>query len=84
MWLVVDRIEENIVVLMDDDEMTYHLSAEAYTALTGQAPIPHTVLDARVENRQILSATCDPAETQRRLTAARARLQRLINRKPPQ
>lgn len=81
MWLAVDRIEENMVVLVDDDEVIYHLSAAAYTALTGRAPTQNTVLNARAEDGKILSATCDDAETERRLAVARARLERLINRK---
>lgn len=80
MWLAVDRIEGDTVVLMDDDEVTYHLSAQAYIELTGCAPTESTVLQARVEDGRILSAACDGDETQRRLAAARARLDRLIHR----
>ena len=80
MWLAVDRVEENTVVLMDDDEITYHLSTQAYQALTHRAPAPNDVLQASVKDGQILSAVCDDGETQRRLAAARARLERLINR----
>ena len=80
MWLAVDRIEAEIVVLMDDNETVYRLAADTYTALTGRVPVANTVLEAHVENGVIRSAVCDDDETHRRLETARARLARLVKR----
>lgn len=80
MWLAVDRLEENLVVLMDDDEVIYHLTREAYTALCGRAPRENAMLDAEIRDGKILSAVCSDEEEARRLAEVRARLERLVNR----
>ena len=81
MWLAVDRIEEDLVVLMDDDEVIYHLTQEAYTALCGRAPRENTMLDAEIKDGRILSAVCSDEEETRRLAEVKARLARLVNRR---
>ena len=81
MWLCIDRIEGNTVVLLDDGEQVYHLNAAAYETLVGRAPAESDVLTATVENGTVLTARYDGAETERRKTAARARLHRLFGKK---
>ncbi len=85
MWLSVDRVEEGltdrVVVLVADDETVHHLSAAAYTALTGRAPKVNTMLDARLEGGAIISAVCSDEETERRLAEARAWMERMKNRR---
>ncbi len=81
MWLSVDRIEDqDMVVLVADDEAVHHLSAEAYTALVGRPPKANAMLDARIESGVIVSAVYSGEETERRLAAARERLTRLTRR----
>lgn len=81
MWLCVDRIEGTTVVLLDDEETTYHLSATDYTRLTGKAPAESDILSATVKDNHITAATYDETETATRKAAARARLDRLFGRK---
>lgn len=81
MWLCVDRIEGNTVVLISDEEIIYHLSAADYTALTGRAPAESDILSATVDGSRITAAAYDEAETAARMAAARARLDRLFGRK---
>ena len=69
------------VILISDDENTYRLPAEVYTALTGRAPKEGTMLDARIENGTVTSAVYSDAETERRLAEARAWLERMKNRR---
>jgi hypothetical protein len=80
MWLVVDRTEENTVILQDDGESRYTLSAEDYTAMAGEPPVESLVLDAQVDNGRIVALTPSPEETERRRNAARERLRRLAAR----
>ena len=80
MWLVVDRIEENTVILQDEGEALYTLTVADYTALAGQPPVESLVLDAQVDGLRILTLTPSPEETERRLAAARDRLRRLAAR----
>ena len=80
MWMAVDRIEGNIVVLIDDTCMTHQLSTEDYLRLTGQSPAESHVLSCELADGRVISATYDPQETQRRLDIARARLERLVRR----
>ena len=80
MWLVVDRTEENTVILQDDGETLYTLSTVDYTALAGEPPVESLVLDAQVDNGRILALIPSPEETERRLSAARERLRRLAAR----
>ena len=81
MWLCVDRIEGNTVVLLDDEENTYRLDRAAYAALVGRDPAESEVLSARVGEGSILTASYDGAETASRKAAARARLNRLFGKK---
>ena len=81
MWLTVDRIEENTVILQDRDEALYTLSVQDYTAMAGELPVESLVLEAQVADGKILSLTPSREETERRLAAARDRLHRLAARK---
>ena len=81
MWLCVDRIEANTVVLLDDEEAVYRLSTADYTRLTGKAPAESDILTAEVREGRVLTATYDPEETASRKAAARARLNRLFGKK---
>lgn len=81
MWLCIDRIEENTVVLLDDQEKIYCLAADAYIALVGREPAEGDMLTAEVEEGSICFATYDEAETLARKAAARERLNRLFRRK---
>lgn len=81
MWLCVDRIEEDTVVLMDDEEEIYRLDRAAYVAMVGRDPAESDMLTAEVREGCVLTATYDPEETASRKAAARARLDRLFGRK---
>lgn len=81
MWLCVDRIEGNTVVLLDDGEKTYTLAKADYVALTGRPPVESDVLTATVAGDAITAASVDETETAARKAAARARLDRLFGRK---
>ena len=81
MWLCVDRMEGDTVVLLDDAEQTYTLSVAAYTAAVGRPPAESDILRAEVRDGRILSAVYDEDETTTRREAARARLSRLFGRK---
>lgn len=80
MWLCVDRIEGDTVVLTDESEQIYRLKAAEYAALTGKAPAESDVLTAKVEGDRILSAAYDSGETAARKEAARKRLNRLFGK----
>ncbi len=80
MWLCVDRIEGDTVILTDDDERVYRLSVAAYTAIVGRAPSESTMLCGEVQDGRIWTATVSDTETEARAAAARARLHRLIKR----
>ena len=80
MWLCVDRIEGNTVVLLDDGERIYHLTAVAHRTLTGRDPAESDILNAEVEGDNILAAAYDETETVARKQAACARLNRLFGR----
>lgn len=81
MWLCIDRIEGNTVVLLDDQEKVYCLAADAYIALVGRKPAEGDVLTAETEGGSIRSAAYDEGETLARKAAARARLNRLFGKK---
>lgn len=81
MWLCVDRIEGDTVVLTDESKGLYRLSRADYTALTGREPAESDILAAEAEGDRILSAAYDGAETASRKEAARKRLNRLFGRK---
>jgi hypothetical protein len=80
MWLCVDRIEGDTVVLTDEDERLYRMARADYTALTGREPAESDMLSAEVEGDRILSAAYDEAETAARRESARKRLNRLFGR----
>ncbi len=80
MWLCVDRIEGDTVILLDDGETSYALSRAEYARLVGKDPAESDVLSAEVEADRILTAAYDGAETATRKEAARKRLNRLFKR----
>lgn len=80
MWLSVDRIEGKMVILISDKEEIYSMSAEAYTALVGQAPKEAHMLSCELQGDAIRSARYSPEETARRTEAAKERLNRLANK----
>ena len=80
MWLCVDRIEGDTVVLTDEGEGLYRMARADYTALTGPEPAESDMLSAEAEGDRILSAAYDSAETVARKEAARRRLKRLFGK----
>ena len=78
MWLCVDRIESDVVILISDDETILRVPSPEYKRLTGCAPVESHMLWAEVQNGSLLSAACDEAETQARKKAAADRLARLF------
>ena len=81
MWLSVDRIEGNTVVLLDEKEKVYRLAVDAYIALVAREPAESDMLAAEVEEGSIHSAVYDEAETLARKATARERLNRLFGKK---
>ena len=81
MWLCIDRIEGNTVVLTDDEERIYRMDIATYEMLASRSPAESDVLTATVENGFILAARYDGEETERRKIVARARLNRLFGKK---
>lgn len=81
MWLCVDRIEGNTVVLLDDEERIYRMDRAVYVAMVGRAPAESDILSAEAEEGRVLKAAYDPEETASRKAAARARLNRLFGKK---
>ena len=79
-WLSVDRIEENTVVLLDEDERVYTLSQESYIAMVGRVPAESDMLSATLSEGCVISAVFDEAETVSRKDAARERLNRLFGK----
>lgn len=80
MWLCVDRIEKDTVILLDDDERVYPLSRADYTALVGIPPAESAMLAVEIRDGCIVSAAYDEAETAARAAAARSRLNRLFGK----
>ena len=80
MWLCVDRIEDDTVVLLDDTEKAWFLSIAAYTAMVGRVPNESDVLSAELDGSRIISAAYDGEETAARKATARNRLNRLFGR----
>lgn len=80
MWLVLDRIEADAVILQDENEALYTLTVQEYTALTGDAPVESLVLEAQVADGRIRTLIPSPEKTERRMSAARERLRRLAAR----
>jgi hypothetical protein len=81
MWLCVDRIEGNTVVLLDEKEEIYRMDRAAYVTMVGRAPAESDILSAEAEEGSIRKAVYDPEETASRKAAARARLNRLFGKK---
>ena len=81
MWLCVDRIEGNTVVLLDEKEEIYRMDRAAYVTMVGRAPAESDILSAEAEEGSIRMAVYDPEETASRKAAAKARLNRLFGRK---
>lgn len=81
MWMSVDRIEKDLVVLIADDETVYHVKVADYETLVSRPPQETHVLWVETRDKNILSARFDPQETDCRTAAAKARLHRLINQK---
>ena len=80
MWMSVDRIEKDLVILIADDETLYHVKVADYETLVGRPPQETHVLWTETRDGNILSARYDPEETSRRLQAAKDRLQRLLRK----
>ena len=80
MWLCVDRIEGDTVVLTDEGEGLYRMARADYIALTGREPAESDMLSAEAEGDRILSAAYDSAKTAARKESARKRLNRLFGR----
>ena len=81
MWMSVDRIENETVILVDDEEKIHSLPADRYQALTNIPPRESDVLDVTLDGDVILTAVYSESETKRRGEAARKRLNRLFGRK---
>ncbi len=77
MWLCVDRIEGDLVVLVSDGRECYHLVVERYAALVGRLPQEADILSATIVDGEVLAASYDAVETQLRRAALEDRLQRL-------
>ena len=80
MWVSVDRIEHNTVILCGDDDKEYCLGAEAYVSLCGRSARESDMLEATIEDHTVTTLVYSEEETVRRTEAARARLRRLFNR----
>lgn len=80
MWMSVDRVEGNKVVLIDENEKIYTMTMQDYLSMVGVSPQESHMLLCQVENDKITSAAYSSQETERRLASARARLERLIQR----
>lgn len=80
MWLSLDRMEGEWVVLLSDDEQTYTLTTADYEAIIGRPPQESDILSATVRDGRIVAASVDDEETARRKESARARLDRLFGR----
>ena len=81
MWMSVDRIENETVILVDDEEKIHSLPADRYQALTNIPPRESDVLDVTLDGDVIHTAVYSESETKRREEAARKRLNRLFGRK---
>ena len=87
MYASCDRKEGRFTVLIDDDENEYVIPTEYLEAMLGSSAQSGDVLSITTEagaEYGISSAHIDTDETVRRRTAAKARLERLINRRKNQ
>ena len=80
MYLAVDRIEKNTVLLQDDREAVYTLPVQDYEALVGRPPRESDILKATVRDGAVIAATPDDEERDRRLARAAERLRRLMGK----
>ena len=80
MWVCVDRIEKDTVILVSDEEKVYCLPAADYARLTGKTPAESDVLTATLEGDRLVAASYDEVETAARKAAARARLDWLFGK----
>ena len=81
-WMSVDRIENETVILVDDEEKIHSLPADRYQALTNIPPRESDVLEVTLDDEgSILTAAYSESETLRRRSAAQKRLNRLFGRK---
>lgn len=80
MWLCVDRVEGDTVILLDDRAAVYSLPRADYLLTVGLEPRESDVLSAVTDGTDVLSASFDESETRRRREAARKRLNRLFGR----
>lgn len=80
MWLCVDRVEGDTVILVDDNAAVLSIPRTAYEALTGVPPLESDMLLVSMKDGEILSAAYDAEETRRRADLVRTRLNRLFGR----
>ena len=80
MYLAVDRIEKDTVLLQDDCEAVYTLPVQDYEALVGRPPRESDILKATVRDGAVIAATPDDEERDRRLARAAERLRRLMGK----
>ncbi len=81
MWLTVDRIEGDKVVLISDDETLFNVEVATLKTRLGAMPAEAQVLQCDLRGGHIRSARFDPEETLRRTQAAEERLRRLTQSK---
>ena len=80
MYLAVDRIEKDTVLLQDDREAVYTLPVQDYEALVGRPPRESDILKATVRDGAVIAATPDDEERDSRLARAAERLRRLMGK----
>lgn len=80
MYLAVDRIEKDTVLLQDDCEAVYTLPVQDYEALVGRPPRESDILKATVRDGAVVAATPDDEERDSRLARAAERLRRLMGK----
>lgn len=80
MYLAVDRIEKDTVLLQDDCEAVYTLPVQDYEVLVGRPPRESDILKATVRDGAVIAATPDDEERDRRLARAAERLRRLMGK----
>ena len=95
MYLAVDRIEKDTVLLQDDCEAVYTLPVQDYEVLVGRPPRESDILKATVRDGAVIAATPDDEdrasdhtsalqkadeERDSRLSRAAERLRRLMGK----
>lgn len=80
MYLAVDRIEKDTVLLQDDCEAVYTLPVQDYEALVGRPPRESDILKATVRDGAVVAAIPDDEERDSRLARAAERLRRLMGK----